>query len=135
MERTITVNDTLRERVESAIEDVKNELLNYLKENPDTDEVPDLGNDLDYSGAIHEIVDGSVPVYTHEIDTIHFLYGSEVEQAWENAGTGEERDENWKAVAIYYYIDQEVSEWYSENAEEIFNERRGTVINETEEIV
>lgn len=32
----------------------------------------------------------------------------------------------WKAAAIYCYIEQEVNEWYSENAEEIFDEWKET---------
>ena len=74
MKRTIEINDTLDERVESAIDDVKQELLNYLEANPDTDELPCLNNDLDYSGAIHEIIDGSVPIYTHELEDNYYLH-------------------------------------------------------------
>jgi len=53
MKRTIEIDDTLASRVESAIEDVKTELENYAKENPDVEDLPCLDNDLDYSGAIH----------------------------------------------------------------------------------
>jgi hypothetical protein len=122
MKRTIEIDDTLTERVESAIEDVKQELLNYLKSNPDTGTLPDLGNDLDYSGAIHEIVDGSVPIYTHEIKTAWFLYGSDIEAAYENAGVGDNPMENDGMTAIYYYIHEQVNEWYSDNAEAVFEE-------------
>jgi hypothetical protein len=126
MKRTIEINDTLQERVDSACEDVKQELLNYLKENPDTESLPCLSNDLDYSGAIHEIIDGSVPIYTHEINTAFFLYGSEIEQAFDDAGIGEKEDEGWpmgwKPAAIYCYIEQQVHEWWNNNAKDIFNE-------------
>lgn len=60
MKRTIEIEDCLPNAVDSAISEVREELLRYLNENPDSD-LPDLGNDLDYSGAIHEIVDGCVP--------------------------------------------------------------------------
>ena len=119
MKRTIEIDDTLQDRVESAIDDVKQELLNYLTEN-EPDDVPDLGNDLDYSGAIHEIVDGSVPIYTHEIKTAWFLHGSDLEAAYENAGVGDNPMENDGMAAIYYYIDQEVREWYDDNAKDAF---------------
>ena len=120
MKRTIEVEDTLEGRVESAIEDVKSELESYLNNNPDTDSVPCLNNDLDYSGAIHEIVDGSVPVYTHEIKTAWYLHGSELEEAYNNAGVGDNPMENDGMAAIYYYIMEQVQEWYNDNAGEIF---------------
>lgn len=122
MKRNIEIDDTLKERVDSAIDDVKQELLNHLKENPDTDECPDIGNDLDYSGAIHEIVDGSVPIYTSEIEATWFLYGSELESAYEDAGCGDNPRENNGTAAIYYYIDQKVREWYDREAEGVFDE-------------
>lgn len=124
MKRTVEIDDTLGEIVESAIDDVKTELLNYLEQNPDTDETPDIGNDLDYSGAIHEIVDGAVPIYTGEINDLFYLYGNDFEEAFDNAGIGEKDDKGWpmgwKAAAIYCYIEQEVADWYRNNAEDIF---------------
>lgn len=119
MKRQIEIEDSLPDRVESAIDDVKQELLNYLSENK-PDSLPDLGNDLDYSGTIHEIVDGSVPIYTKEIEDTWYLYASELEEAYENAGCGDNPRENNGMVAIYYYISEKVSEWYSNEAEEVF---------------
>ena len=120
MKRTIEIDDTLDNRVESAIEDVKSELQNYLKENPDTDSLPCLNNDLDYSGAIHSIVDSSVPVYTHEIKSTWYLHSSELEEAYENAGVGDNPMENDGMSAIYFYIMDKVQEWYRDEAEEVF---------------
>lgn len=126
MKRTIEIEDTLQERVDSAIEDVKQELLNYLEENPDTDELPCLNNDLDYSGAIHEIIDGSVPIYTKEINDIFYMHGDEVEQAFDDAGIGSKDDKGWpmgwKPAAIYCYIESQVNEWYHRDAEDVFDE-------------
>jgi hypothetical protein len=128
MKRTIEVEDTLQDCVDSAIEDVRAELVSYLEQNPDTDETPDLGNDLDYSGAVHSIVDGAVPIYTSEIRDIFYLHGDDVEQAFDFAGIGTKEDEGWpmgwKAAAIYCYIEQQVAEWYQSNAKDIFDEWR-----------
>jgi len=124
MERTLKVDDTLQDCVDGAIEEVKDVLENFLKENPDTSETPDMGNDLDYSGRIHEIVDGSVPVYYHEIDTAWYLHGDALEEAYENAGIGDNPRENSGMVAVYCYIEQAVQEWYQDNAEDIFDEWR-----------
>lgn len=118
--KTIKVNDSLPDRVEVAIDEVKEELIKYLNEN-DPDEVPCISNDLDYSGAIHEIVDGCVPIYTHEIETAWYLHGQELESAYENAGVGHNPRENNGMAAIYFYIMDEVNEWYSNNAEDLFD--------------
>lgn len=124
--RQIEIEDTLQDNVDSAIKDVKAELLSYLEQNPDTDSLPCISNDLDYSGAIHEIIDSSVPIYTKEIDDTFYLYGSEIEQAFDDAGIGSKDDKGWpmgwKAAAIYCYIEQKVHEWYRSDAEEIFDE-------------
>ena len=126
MKTSIEINDTLQDRVASAIEDVKDALLEYLDSNPDTEETPDLGNDLDYSGRIHEIVDGAVPIYTQEINDIIYLHGDDVERAFDDAGIGSKDDKGWpmgwKPAAIYCYIDQKVREWYRNEAGEIFAE-------------
>lgn len=120
MKRTIEINDTLQDRVDNAIDLVRDELENYLKENK-PDECPDLGNDLDYSGAIHEIVDGCVPIYTAEIKDTWYLHENELVSAYEDAGVGDNPHENNGMSAIYFYIHQEVCGWYANNAEEIFN--------------
>ena len=118
MKRNIEIEDTLPDRVESAIEDVKNELLEYLKEYPD--ETPDL-NKLDKAGAIHSIVDSSVPIYTHEIDTAWYLHKYELTEAYENAGVGDNPLENNGMAAIYYYIWDKMVEWYKNNAKDIIH--------------
>lgn len=126
MKRTVEIEDSLGDCVDSAIDEVKDALLDYLKENPDTCETPDMGNDLDYSGRIHEIVDGSVPIHTSEIRDIFYLHGEDVEKAFDDAGIGHKDDEGWpsgwKAAAIYCYIEQEVAEWYRTNADDVFTE-------------
>jgi hypothetical protein len=123
--RTIEIEDTLQDRVDSAIEDVKSELIRYCDDN-EPDKLPDLGNDLDYSGAIHEIIDGSVPIYNNEIRDIFYLHGSEVEEAFDNAGFDSKDDKDWpcgwKPAAIYSYIQEQVHEWYNDHAEEVFEE-------------
>jgi len=126
MRKTIEIEDSLEEIVSGAIDGVKDELESYLDQNPDTDELPDISNDLDYSGSIHEIVDGAVPIYTNTIKDLWYLYGDEFERAFDSAGIGEKTDEGypcgWKAAAIYCYIDQEVHKWYNEQAQEIFDD-------------
>jgi len=121
MKRQIEIDDVLPDCVDSAIEQVEAELREYIKENK-PDEVPCLANDLDYSGAIHEIVDGAVPIYTHQIEAAWFLHGDDLESAYEDSGIGTNPRDNNGMAAIYCYIDQRVNEWYAKNAETIFEE-------------
>lgn len=122
--RTIEIDDVLPDCVDSAIQEVERELREYLADNPDCDETPCLHNELDYSGAIHEIVDGAVPIYGGQIEAAWFLHGSDLEEAYENAGCGENPRENNGMAAIYYYIYEKVAQWYERNAEAIVDEVR-----------
>ena len=122
--RTIEIEDKLEEYCDSACDEVKDLLIEYIEEKglEEGDEVPCLHNDLDYSGRVHEIVDGSVPIYTKEITDLWYLYSNEFEQAYENAGTGENPLEHNGMAAIYFYIHEYVCNWYDEMSEEIFEE-------------
>ena len=122
--RTVEMDDTLQDRVDSAIEDVKSELIEYLDQNPDTDKTPCISNDLDYSGAIHEIIDSATPIYTKEIEDNFYLHGDDIEQAFDDADIGTKEDKGWpcgwKAAAICCYIEQAVHKWYHKEADDIF---------------
>lgn len=124
MKTTVELDDTLPDRIESVIDDVKAELIRYLDDNK-PDSLPDLSNDLDYSGAIHEIADGAVPIYTYEIKTAWFLHGPDLEEAYDNAGVGENPMENNGMAAIYFYIMDAINEWYADHAQEVFEEWQG----------
>lgn len=116
----VQINDTLQERVDDAIEQVKDQIKNYHKQNPD-DGFPDI-SDLDYHGSIHDIVDSSVPVYTKEIEDTWYLHKSKLISAYEDAGIGSNALENDGMTAIYCYIEQEVNSWYSDEGESYWNE-------------
>lgn len=122
----IEINDSLPELLEEAIEGTKQLLLDYLEENPDIEECPCLSNDIDYDGRFHELIDGIVPIYTSDIKDIFYLHGDEIEEAFDNAGIGSKEDKGWpagwKAAAIYCWLEQEVWEWWHDNAENIFED-------------
>lgn len=123
--RTIEIEDNLSEIVESVQYDLKQVVIDWIKEN---NEKPDLYNDIDYDGAFHGIVDGAVPIYTGEINDLWYLCGNDFEEAFDNAGIGEKDDKcwpmGWKAAAIYCYLEQEAAEWFEENIEDIFEENK-----------
>lgn len=121
---TIEIEDSLQDRVDSAIEEVKSLLKSYVERNQ-PDELPCLSNDLDYSGDVHAIIDSAVPVYTHEIDATWYLHGRKLEEAYETCGIGTNPRENDGKVAIFCYIEQKVSEWYYDKAEQELTKKEG----------
>ena len=128
MKKTIEIEDSLQERVDMAIAEVKEALLKHLNDD-EPSSCPDMG-DLDYDGSIHEIVDGCVPVYTYEIKCTWFLNQSELEQAYENAGVGDNPMENDGMAAIYFYIMDAVQSWFNDNAEDVFGDWKAGVYKE-----
>ncbi len=122
--RIIEIEDNLDEIIESVQDDVQALAEEYIKEN---NEKPDL-SDLDYSGDVHDIIDGAVPVYTNEIDNLWYLYGDQFEDAFDSAGIGEKNDDDWPngwhAAAIYCYIEQEITDWFVDNIDAIFEDNK-----------
>lgn len=129
---TVQIEDVIPDAVQEVIDGVKDLLREYHKDNPSSsDSLPDPG-DLDYSGALHEIVDGAVPIYNKEIKDTWYLYDDELEQAYENAGVGDNPRENNGMAAIYYLLQERLYEWYSKEAEEFWESLTSeTEVNET----
>ena len=132
--RTIEVNDSLSELVQGAIDEVKYWFDYEIKNSKnikkaDFENVDSLIDALNYNGNLHDIVDSSVPVYTHELDTLFYLHKNKLIDAFENSGIGErsEYDNNenvplgFEGVAIFCYIEEQVTmylyngfqEWFS----------------------
>lgn len=106
---TIELEDTLPDRVEGAISDLREAVEHAMRserERWEGDDSPDeIIDALDLRDRIHEIADSAVPIYTREIETAWFLHGSELEQAYEDAGIGENPRENHGMSAVYFYIE------------------------------
>jgi hypothetical protein len=117
---TIEIDDVLPERVESAIEQVKDLLRDYVRRE-EPDEFPCLHNDLDYSGDVHAIIDGEVPHRTSDIEAAWFLHGRDLEEAYDTAGGGQNPRENDGKTAIFLYIEQKVCEWFHDHGQEVFD--------------
>lgn len=126
MKRQIEIDDNLDEIVQNCIDETKELLLSFLEDNPDTDKLPCLSNDLDYNGSFHQICDSNVPVYTKNIEDLFFIYGHEFEEAFDDAGIGDKNDKGWpmgwKPAAIYCYLEAKVWDWWRDNAQDIFDE-------------
>lgn len=123
MKRTVEIDDTLDDRLDSAKSDLKDEATSFLDENPDRDGAPDLQNDLNFSGAFNGIVDSNTPIYNGEIRDLWYLYGSDFEAALDNAGI-ETSPDNRQQCAIYCYIEQELAEWYEGEKDAIYDDWR-----------
>ena len=124
--KKIEIEDNLDEIIESARDDVKEVIKDYIEEN---ETKPDY-SDLDYNGALHEIFDSAVPIYTSEINNLFYLYGDDFEEAFDNAGIGDKDDEHWpmgwKPAAIYCYIEQEINNDLDEMIDELWDEYEET---------
>ena len=57
MTTTVQLTDRLPEIIESTWDDVVGLLKTYFIEHDSSDDFPCLHNDLDYSGAVHELID------------------------------------------------------------------------------
>lgn len=119
MKIVIEMDDVLSDCVNSAIEETKTLLMEYLTYNNLSD--CDL-NDLDNYGQLHEIIDSSVPVYTKQIKDAWYLHGDELTDAYLNAGIGNNPMDNDGMAAIYCYIQQEVNNWFCDNKDDLFAE-------------
>ena len=109
MDRTITVEDTLNERVETANSEVQ-ELIkdNLLESINETDEI-DVDSVIDSVGEdLTEIADSNSPIYTKEIRDTWYLYHDDLISAYEDIGLGNDSNEMGGATAIYCYIEQKI---------------------------
>jgi len=117
---TIDIEDQLPDLVNDAIDGVKEILKDYVEENK-SDSLPDI-SDLDYSGSVHELIDGLIPVYDKNIEDIWYLHKKDLIRSYEDSGVGNNPMENNGMSAIYFYLNQEVNDWYGDNAQDYFDE-------------
>jgi hypothetical protein len=131
MKVVVELEDTLQETVDSTIDEVKDKIIDWLKDNPDASDI-DIYNDID----IYEVVDSNTPIYFKEINDLYYLYSDELDEAYTNQGIGDRSEENYKQVAIYCYIQEQVNEWWYNNGkdevDEIF-EKRDELQNQVDE--
>ena len=62
MKRTIEIEDDLDERIADIREDMKNDFIDFLKDNKDIEEFDDYYQQQGGDN-IHDIVDSSTPIY------------------------------------------------------------------------
>lgn len=121
MERTITINDTRNETLAQTKNDFIDLIVDELTNNPDYNDFDQTIDAIRYDGRDHETFDSNTPIYYHEIDSWYYLYSSELEEAYNNAGIYDKQPDNYKQVCIYLWLEQEVNEWLSDEVEEKIN--------------
>lgn len=126
---TIELDDDLEERVENAIEEAKEALINYLDQYPNED----MPGSLDDFCDPHDIADSATPIYTRDIEAAWFLHGDELERAYEDSGLGNNPRENGGMAAIYAYIVQELGDWFYREARGVYEDWKGEFIGKLEE--
>jgi hypothetical protein len=107
--RTIQIEDDLDDRIEGVVDELLLILFDEIKDDVDLySTFADFIERLDYDGTLHEYVDSATPIYTSDIEGLFYLYSGELEQAYDDAGCYDEKPDNYQAVCIYFYIEQEV---------------------------
>jgi len=123
MTNTVQLTDRLPEIIESTWQDVIELLKTYFIEHDSSDDFPCLHNDLDYSGAVHELIDSAVPVYTKELNELaYFHHDAALSALTDQFGSA---DGSWPsgpfAAGLYCLIEEGVNEKWHGEAEELWD--------------
>lgn len=105
---------------DSRLEMAKEELRDFLQEKVEAGEkAKEIRRKNEFSDRISEIADSCTPVYHYEINEWWFLHGSELEEAYDDAGIGDNPRENFGMAAICLWLESELRDY----AEEWLNEQ------------
>lgn len=122
MKRTIEIEDSLEDCENDVKTEILDDFIEWLEENPDEE---DFDTYYQASGAdtVAESSDSNTPIYNSEIDGVYYLYGDELEEAYNNAGIGKGGEDNHRQVAICMYLEAKGFDYLRE-LEEAFKEWR-----------
>ena len=110
----VEIEDNLEEIVDGLKKKIRENFVEYLKDNTD---MTDFENYYQNQGCdfVHESSDSCTPLYSDAIiDGLFYLYGSEFDEAYENAGCGNKSENNYRQAAIYFYLHMETDKFYCE---------------------
>lgn len=122
MPTTVQLTDHLPEIIDSTWDDVVELLKTYFVEHGG--DLPCLHNDLDYSGAVTELIDSAVPIYTAELNELaYFHHDAAIAALVDTFGSA---DGDWPlgtfAAGLYQLIDNGINEKWHEDAEDLWQE-------------
>ena len=133
---SVEIETDLNELEEAAIDEIKRSIAWLVSEGEIEKDAPvdDINERLEYDGTKHEIIDGCVPVYTHQLEALMFVHKWELMEAFNNAGicTVDEVLANpdsfnlgLEGVAIFCYIENSVNQWIQDDLEDWFSSKFG----------
>jgi hypothetical protein len=122
MPTTVQLTDRLPELIDSAWQDVTDLLRDYFVDNGG--DLPCMHNDLDYNGAVSEIIDSTVPIYTSELNELaYFHHDTAIAKLVETFGSA---DGDWPsgvfAAGLYGLIEEGINERWHAEAEDLWEE-------------
>jgi len=132
----IEIETDLNELEGAAIDEIKRSIEWFVSEGEiEKDaQVDDINERLEYDGTKHEVIDGTVPIYTHQLEALFYVHKYDLMDAFEDAGicTVDEVLKNpdsfvlgLEGVAIFCYIEQSVNAWINDDLEEWFSAKFG----------
>lgn len=126
MKRTVEIDDSLQERLQDCKQETLDHLVEHFKEHPGDTFDNWYDDNFRHHGTDHETVDSNTPIYYSDIDGIFYLYGDELEEAYNNAGVYDQPPENFRQVCIYFWLDQNLHEWIHEALQGVWWEDVGS---------
>lgn len=126
MSNTAHLTDRLDEIINSTWSDVVDLLAAYFVDNGGN--LPCLHYDLDYSGAVTELIDSAVPIYTAELKELAYFHHDEAIAALvDQFGSA---DGDWPsgpfAAGLYCLIEQGINDRWHDGAEDLWDTWTGT---------
>jgi hypothetical protein len=130
-QRVVIMTDTMQDCIDTCIEQTKDALIEVIQEDISQESADDFMQDLQYDGRDHEIIDGNVPIMIGEINDLYYIYGSEIDSAYENHGLGDKTEDNWIQVGIFCHLqdetNDEINSWLEELVDSMNAERERLV--------
>lgn len=121
MPNTVQLTDRLDDIIESTWDDVVDLLADYFEVHGG--DLPCLYNDLDYSGAVTELIDSAVPIWTSDLrELAYFHHDAAIAALTDQVGSA---DGDWPsgpfAAGLYCLIEQGISERWHADAEDLWD--------------
>lgn len=139
VEREVKIDDDLEERVGNVLEEIRDNFIDYLKENEDIENF-ETYRQAQGCDCVTHAADSSTPIYYSQIDGLYYLYGDELDEAYKNAGIGDGTEDNHRQSTIFCYLQEkghdyirELTEKFDEALAEDFENGVKNLIAELEE--
>lgn len=122
MSLTVQLTDRLPELIDSAWEQICDLLRDHFVEHGG--DLPCLHNDLDYSGAVSEIIDTTVPIYCAQLNELAYFHSDAATAALIDTfgSTAGDWPNGTFAAGLYTLIEQGINEKWHDDAEDLWQE-------------